>query len=49
MAKRHKLDAIYISRFQVEKWTDEELERNINIPAAKRELEKRKERQKRND
>lgn len=43
-----KIDALYISRYQVEKWTDEELKIYINLglPAAKRELEKREQKKK---
>ena len=40
--KQLKIDAIYIVRPQVEQWTDEELQRYIKLPAAKRELERRK-------
>ena len=40
--KHLKIDAIYIVRPQVEQWTDEELQRYIKLPAAKRELERRK-------
>lgn len=36
-----KIDAIYICRAQVERWSEGELKANINYPPAKKELEKR--------
>ena len=35
------LDAIYIVRPQVERWTIEELKKNSNLGSAKEELERR--------
>lgn len=41
-----KIDAIYISRPQVERWSDELLEKyKDSLPAAKQELEKRQEKE----
>ena len=45
------LDAIYISRAQVERWSEEELKANIDYPPAQKELDSRnkiKEEQKKN-
>ena len=42
MTKHFKLDVLYITRPQVERWTEKELMRNINLKVAKEELEKRK-------
>ena len=43
-----KVDVIYVTRLQVERWSDEELQRNSNIPAVKREIENRKEKERKN-
>ncbi len=40
--KKSKIDAIYICRPQVERWTDKELEMNSNLKEARRELQKRR-------
>jgi len=37
-----KVDVLYISRAQVERWTLAELEKNSNLPSAAKELERRK-------
>ena len=39
---REPLDVLYVTRPQVERWSEEVLEKNSNLPEAKRELEKRK-------
>jgi len=36
-----KIDAIYICRAQVERWSEDELKAYSNYPPAKEELEKR--------
>lgn len=38
-----KIDVLYVCRFQVERWTNELLERySDSMPAAREELEKRR-------
>ena len=41
MISPEQLDAIYLTRLQVEKWTDEELRLNSNLKSAREELERR--------
>jgi len=42
--QKDKIDVLYVTRPQVEKWSDEELERFPNLEAAKRELAMRRRR-----
>ena len=37
-----KIDVLYILRFQVERWTDEELESHSDLRVAREELKKRR-------
>lgn len=46
---KKKVDVIYVIRLQVERWSDEELQRNSNLPAVKREIESRKEKEKKDE
>lgn len=41
MSENNRIDVLYVTRPQVERWSDEELRMNSNLPAAREELEKR--------
>lgn len=38
---KQKIDVVYVCRPQVERWTEQELLANSNLPSARKELEKR--------